>query len=296
MQSPYERTYKVQVGAIAFVCQNPDSVSTNTRKYRASITSPSNIKMANKTVVFITGANTGLGYEAVKALYKSTQPYEILLGSRSVSKGDDAISSLKKEITSSPSTISTVQIDIESDDSIEKAYDTISSKFGKVDTLINNAGANFDGEAAAGNLSLRKAWQKSWDVNVAGTHVLTTTFVPLLLKSKDPRLCFVTSGTSALTETEKFDYPPLARINASPPAGWPKPASMNPVTCYRSTKTGLNMLMREWVKILNEDGVKVWAISPGFLATGLGGIGSEQLKKVSSRALTVDLIHTDKFS
>ena len=65
---------------------------------------------------------------------------------------------------------------------------------------------------------------------------------------------------------------------------------MNPITSYRSAKTGLNMLMREWYRLLKNDGVKVWAISPGFLATGLGGIGAETLKKVSCslRELLVD--------
>jgi NAD(P)-dependent dehydrogenase (short-subunit alcohol dehydrogenase family) len=33
----------------------------------------------------------------------------------------------------------------------------------------------------------------------------------------------------------------------------------------------MNMMMREWCRILREDGVKVHCISPGFLATGLGG-------------------------
>lgn len=31
------------------------------------------------------------------------------------------------------------------------------------------------------------------------------------------------------------------------------------------------MCNREWHRVLSEDGVKVWGISPGFLATGLGG-------------------------
>ncbi len=241
--------------------------------------------MANKTVVFITGANTGLGYEVVKALYKSNNPYDILLGSRNVSKGNDAISAIQKETPSSSSTITTIQVDIESDSSIQKAFDTISTSHDHLDVLINNAGAQFDLQVQDGKMSIREAFNKSWDVNVTGTHVLTTYFVPLLLKSQDPRLMFITSGTSALSETEKFDYPPLARLNTAPAAGWPKEKQMNPITSYRSTKTGLNMLMREWTKTLKEDGVKVWAVSPGFLATRLGGEGSErgeQLKKVSS--------------
>ena len=237
--------------------------------------------MSSNTIIFITGANTGLGYEAVKALYKADKTYTILLGSRSASKGDDAISSLKQEIPKSSSTITTVPVDVESDESIQEAFSTISTQHDRIDVLINNAGAGFDGEIQAGNLTTREAWNKAWDINVSGTHVLTEIFMPLLLKSKDPRLAFITSGTSGLVETERFDTPALQRINASPEAGWPKPKQVNPITSYRSSKTGLNMLMREWTRILKNDGVKVWAISPGFLATGLQGVGVEQLKKVS---------------
>lgn len=32
----------------------------------------------------------------------------------------------------------------------------------------------------------------------------------------------------------------------------------------------MNVMMREWHRLLKEDGVKVWCVSPGFLATGLG--------------------------
>jgi len=42
------------------------------------------------------------------------------------------------------------------------------------------------------------------------------------------------------------------------------------------------MMMRQWHRILLNDGVKVWAIAPGFLATGLGGIGREQLLKMGA--------------
>lgn len=237
--------------------------------------------MSGKTIVFITGANTGLGREVVKALYKSSVAYEILLGSRTASKGEEAISSIQKEIPSSPSSISTISVDVESDDSIQKAYDNISAKYPRIDTLINNAGQGFDGKIQSSEMTVREGWLKSWNVNVAGTQVLTTTFMPLLLKSKDPRLMFITSGTSSLHESTSFDNPGLKAVNASPTEGWPKPKQVNPITSYRSTKTGLNMLMREWTRILKEDKVKVWAISPGFLATGLGGVGSEQLKKVS---------------
>lgn len=44
----------------------------------------------------------------------------------------------------------------------------------------------------------------------------------------------------------------------------------------------MNMMMRNWERVLREDGVKVFCISPGFLATGLGGAGYEILKKMGA--------------
>lgn len=115
---------------------------------------------------------------------------------------------------------------------------------------------------------MREMWDKSWSVNTTSTQVLTHTFVPLLLKSSDPRLMFVTSGTAALAETEGT-HPVNPALNEGPPKGWPK--NVFTVAAYRSSKTGMNMMMREWERTLREDGVKVWCISPGRLATGLGG-------------------------
>ena len=235
----------------------------------------------SKHVLLITGGNTGLGFEAVKAIYASSHPYELIIGCRTVSKGEAAIEEVKKEIPESPSTLSVLQVDLSSDDSINDALKQIGSKYGRLDTLINNGGANFDVEIVSGKMSVREAWNAAWDTNVSGTQVLTTEAIPLLLKSSDPRLMFVTSGTSTLTETERHDGPMYGRLNASPAAGWPKDGGPNPIMSYRSSKCGLNMMMREWNRMLKNDGVKVWAISPGFLATGLAGIGAEKLKQVS---------------
>jgi NAD(P)-dependent dehydrogenase (short-subunit alcohol dehydrogenase family) len=114
-------------------------------------------------------------------------------------------------------------------------------------------------------MTMRETWNKTWNINTTGTHIVTHTFVPLLLKSSDPRLIFITSGTATLAESDNT----AIAVNRSPAGGWPKQAYN--MAAYRSSKTGLNMMMREWTRILKEDGVKIWCISPGFLATGLGG-------------------------
>ncbi|KAL7621709.1 hypothetical protein AAE478_009036 [Parahypoxylon ruwenzoriense] len=237
----------------------------------------------DKKIVLVTGGNTGLGFEIVKALYQSDSPYDIIIGCRTLSKGENAIAALKTEIPQSASSLSTLHIDLTSDSTLEAAVKTVGERYGgKLDVLINNGGGSFDTEVAAGKMSLRDGFNRTWELNVSGTHVLTCLCAPLLLDSADPRLLFVTSGTSTLEETLRQDTPTLSRLNGSPGTGWPKPDVGLALTAYRSAKTGLNMLMREWSRILRDDGVKVWCISPGFLATGLSGVGAEKLKAMGA--------------
>ncbi|CAI7662337.1 unnamed protein product [Penicillium glandicola] len=227
--------------------------------------------MASKIIV-ITGANTGIGLETVKALYHSDQHYHIFLGGRNLEKAQLACQDVTTE--ASQSTVEPFLVDVESDESIEAAFDQIAAKYDRVDCLINNAGTALDGYIDKG-MSAREAWNKSWDVNVTGAHIMTIKFLPLLLKSQDPRLLFITSGLSSLQASSDLENP----RNAFAPAGLPKAL---PFVGYRSTKAGLNMMMVEWSKALKNDGVKVWAVAPGLLATSLGG-NPELLKKLGAQ-------------
>jgi len=238
-----------------------------------------------RPIVFITGANTGIGLEAVKAFLQSpttTAGYHILLGSRSLEKGQAAIASLQAEFPASPTTLELVQIDVTSDASIQAAFESISANHPHIDALVNNAGAVFDHwldtPADEEKLSLRDTLLRTFDVNVAGAHVVTHTFVPLLLKSppSSRRLLFVTSGLSSLKSAAEHFLPPPHDV--APPLGWPK-EGFQLTLGYRSSKAGLNMLMLGWRHALQGDGVKTWCLSPGFLATGLGG-NVERLKRM----------------
>jgi NADP-dependent 3-hydroxy acid dehydrogenase YdfG len=96
---------------------------------------------SSRQVVLITGANTGLGYEVVKALYNhAVKDYDIIVGGRSLEKVEATINSLKTDNKESKSKLTSLQIDISSDDSINKAFETISSSYDRIDVLVNNAG------------------------------------------------------------------------------------------------------------------------------------------------------------
>jgi NAD(P)-dependent dehydrogenase (short-subunit alcohol dehydrogenase family) len=215
--------------------------------------------MDGKKIALITGANTGLGYQIIRALADSDQAYEILLGGRSIDKAQTAAESARTEFPNSKSNIRPVQIDISDDKSIDNLFNLIKGDYDKIDTMINNAGIypspvwitadgsrkltiilgiQLDQQWMAGNMSMRGMWSESWNLNVVSTNVITHHFVPLLLNSNDPRLVFMASGTSSLANS----MDPALAINKSPPKGWPKDQFTLPA--YRSAKTGMNMMMR----------------------------------------------------
>ncbi|KAK1635473.1 short-chain dehydrogenase [Colletotrichum phormii] len=230
--------------------------------------------MADRKIVLITGANKGLGYQAVKTLLGSKQKYHVFLGSRNFAKGKAAAETAAAEVKSH-STVEPLQLDVESDDSIREAYETVASKVDRIDALVNNAGVMLDQQIERGNMTVREAYNKSWDINVTGPHIIADTFLPLLLKSSDPRLIFNTSGVSSLAnaaDSSHFTY----RV---PPAGTPKPVG---TISYRAAKVGLNMVMLEWVRMLKNDGVKVWCVAPGFFATDIGEGDPESMKKMGA--------------
>ena len=99
--------------------------------------------------------------------------------------------------------------------------------------------------------------------------------MPLLLKSTEPRLIFV-AGLSQMTQASEKYFPTPPQ-----PAGWPKKIDFETIG-YRCSKTALNMLMLDWNHKLKEDGVKVWGVGPGFLATNLGNI-PEKAKEMGAK-------------
>ncbi|XWX00356.1 hypothetical protein V2A60_008376 [Cordyceps javanica] len=224
---------------------------------------------ADRKIVLITGAAAGIGLEAVKAMAASQQAsYEILLSARKLAQAQAAAEQVARDLPPcTPSALTPLEIDVSSDRSVEDAAELIRSRYGRIDVLVNNAGLLPDFAVAGGEMSLRDGWARAWDVNVTSSHVMTHTFAPLLLRSADPRLLFITSSTSTLLGTENPDLP----TNKPSNKGWPKTPMRTMVPSYRASKAGLNMMMREWHRMLKDDGVKTWAVSPGFLATRLGG-------------------------
>lgn len=214
--------------------------------------------MTSKTIALITGANQGLGYYAAQQMAASGT-YHVLIGSRDVKKAEKAIQTLASDTSYkvSASDLEPLQIDLSSDESINKAVKNVAEKHGKLDILMANAGiASQQAPAEDGSgPSLRQLYQQHYDTNLFGTAVAVDAFLPLLRKStasNGKRIAFTSSGLSSLTwAREKGMY------------------SAKNYPIYRSTKTALNMIMLYYANSLEEEGFVVSASDPGYCATNL---------------------------
>ncbi|KAE9372989.1 NAD(P)-binding protein [Stipitochalara longipes BDJ] len=199
---------------------------------------------SSRIIVFITGANQGIGYETAKNLLLFSSKYHVILGSRDLTKGTDAISNLLNFPIKG--TVEAVQIDVTDDASVDAAAKKVRDTLGRLDVLINNAGIG-----ARHNPSARDAIREVLAVNVVGVVSVTEAFLPLLRKSSAPRLIFVSSTTGSIA------------IAADPTGPLHGGGAMD----YRSSKAALNMLMVLYWNRLEQEGFKVFGANPGLIAT-----------------------------
>ena len=208
-----------------------------------------------------------MGFETAKILLESGQGYHILLGSRSLNKGDEAVRALRAS-THASNKLTPIQIDVTSEQSIQNAVKSVEALAGRLDCLVNNAGR-------MSHVSpVTTALKETFEVNVIGPVAVTEAFKSLLIKSSDPRLLFVTSSLGSLVGASNPQSPYFQSVTGHQ---WLE---------YRMSKAALNMAMITYSKTLAEHGVKVWAADPGPNQTGLlGSVREEIIQKIGREVM-----------
>jgi NAD(P)-dependent dehydrogenase (short-subunit alcohol dehydrogenase family) len=189
-------------------------------------------------------------------LAAASADYHIILTGRSLEKVEVALTEIQ---ASNPAgSLSALQLDVTDQASVDQAVAYVTSTFGKLDVLINNAALG------SKEPDVRKRFHESMEVNVIGPAVVAANFRPLLMKSKKPYSLFVSSGIGSMTRASD---PSLPYYKGGPPNG----------NSYRVSKAALNMLaLQEWIE--NEDkGLKVFAMCPEFVRSHLRGKGEMEI-------------------
>ncbi len=138
-------------------------------------------------VVLITGASRGLGAASARLL--AAEGAKLVLASRNRADLDTLASELSKHHGTS---CVVVPVDLTQESSADGAIKIAQEKFGRIDVLINSAGASQGGlfwELAD------RVWQESFELKVMGTIRMMRAVMPVMIAQKYGRIVNVVGNT-----------------------------------------------------------------------------------------------------
>jgi NAD(P)-dependent dehydrogenase (short-subunit alcohol dehydrogenase family) len=187
----------------------------------------------------ITGANKGIGYEVARQL--AGKGFHVFIGARNQEAGRKAAD----EIAKKRGKAIFLKIDIADSASVSGAAREFAKVADQLDVLVNNAGIIVDGDNGILEIS-DELFRKTLETNTLGALRVTREFVPLLRKSRAPRVINVSSGGGQLTGGAD---------------GW------SPAYCI--SKTALNGVTSQLATALPKFAVN--SVCPGWVRTDMGG-------------------------
>ena len=129
-------------------------------------------------IVFVTGANKGIGFGIAKHLGKSG--WQVIIGARDEQRAEKAVSELK---SAGVDVLGWVNIELRDLASIDEAVKVINEKYAGLTLLVNNAGIPGDMSVNSEHTELSDI-KETLDVNFIGTFALTKALIPLLAKNE----------------------------------------------------------------------------------------------------------------
>ncbi|WP_340158060.1 SDR family NAD(P)-dependent oxidoreductase [uncultured Maribacter sp.] len=185
-------------------------------------------------VAIITGATGGIGFAVAKRL--GQDGYTVILNGIDDEAGAERI----KELTAEGITAEYLGFDVTNEEAVAKNIKAIGEKYGKIDTLVNNAGG----------LGGRSRFEE-----------MTTEFYRGVMALNLDSAFF--ASRAAIPYLKKGEHPSI--INYTSNAGWT--AGGPGAGIYGTSKAGVHALTRALAKDLAEYGIRANAVSPGTIDT-----------------------------
>lgn len=196
-------------------------------------------------VAFITGATRGIGRAIALELAK--EGYNIALNYRTE---NEALESLKKEISEIGVECYPVQGDVSKAEDAERMTKEIIEHFEQIDVLVNNAGITKD------NLILRMKEEEFTDVinvNLVGTFNITKNVIKYMTKKRYGKI-----------------------INLSSVVGISGNAGQSN---YAASKAGIIGFTKSIAKELASRNITANAVAPGFIQTDMTNVLKDEIKE-----------------
>jgi NAD(P)-dependent dehydrogenase (short-subunit alcohol dehydrogenase family) len=201
--------------------------------------------MSEQTIVLVTGANKGIGYEIAAGL--GALGWSVGVGARDAGRRDAAVAKLR----AGGADAFGVPLDVTDDASVTAAAALLTERGGRLDVLVNNAGIT-GGRPQEPTLVDPATVRAAVEVNVIGVIRVTNAVLPLLRRSAHPRIVNMSSsvGSLALQSTPGRETGPIS-------------------AAYAPSKSFLNAVTVQYAKELHDTDILINAGCPGFTATDL---------------------------
>ncbi|MDO6966816.1 SDR family oxidoreductase [Rhizobium alvei] len=199
-------------------------------------------------IALVTGANKGIGREIARQLAEAG--VTVIMGARVLRLGQAAT----RELTEAGLKAESIELDINKENTIASAANTILAKYGRLDILVNNAGI-VDAEDGPPSKATAAAVRRLIETNFIGTLCVTQAMLPLLRLSKAGRIVNLSTTLASLT------------VNGDPTSPYYEARLIG----YNASKAALNMLTVQLAAELKNTQIVVNAVAPGYVRTDLTG-------------------------
>lgn len=209
-------------------------------------------ELEGKTVV-VTGANSGLGFEASKKF--ADKKAKVVMACRSIERGKDAKNQIEEEQPEAD--IEVRKLDLASLESIKDFAEEFKANNEALDILCNNAGI-----MAIPREETEDGFEKQFGVNHLGHFALTAHLMPVLENAEEARIINQSSG---LHENGDINFDDIMHEESYSPQG-----------AYADSKLANVLFTYELDRRLSDTGIKTLACHPGYAATNLQSRGPEK--------------------
>lgn len=189
-------------------------------------------------VGIVTGGGRGLGLEMAEGLVEAGAKVAITGRRRQwLDSAGEKLRALGGDVVS-------IEADVANPEGVAKTYETVISRFGGVDLLVNNAGISWG--APSITFPLEK-WRSVIDVNLTGVWMMSQAAAKPMIERGGGAIVNVSSIT--------------AQIGIDP--------ELQDTVSYNASKGGLEALTRDLAVKWARHGIRVNAIAPGYFPTRL---------------------------
>jgi NAD(P)-dependent dehydrogenase (short-subunit alcohol dehydrogenase family) len=140
--------------------------------------------MNTPRVALVTGTSTGIGLST--AIYLARGGFQVIATMRDLAKAE----ALKQRAAIEEVAIAIRRLDVQDDKSIRTCIDEVMQEFGRIDVLVNNAGAGLLGSTEQTSAA---ALQRTMDINFFGVWRCTQAVLPIMRAARSGRIISVSS-------------------------------------------------------------------------------------------------------